>query len=150
DSAFFLPMGNAKLSPVDIEDIAKIAVAVLHGEGHESKSYEMTGPEALTMTEIAELISTAIGRPIRYVNVAPEATRRALIGAGVPPERADALDELFAERRKCPESRINLETHAAFGIPPTTFAEFARRNAGIFLELPVSTTFKTLAAKRLQ
>ena len=119
DSAFFLPMGNAKLSPVDIEDIAKIAVAVLHGEGHESKSYEMTGPEALTMTEIAELISTAIGRTIRYVNVAPEDKRRALIGAGAP-ERADALDELFADvaNARNQESTSRHMRHSEFRLQP--------------------------------
>ncbi len=92
----------------------------------------MTGPEALTMTEIAERISRAIGKTVRYVNVTLEEKRRALLAAGIPPERADALDELFSERRKHPASRVYLGTHEAFGIQPTTFAEFARRNAAVF------------------
>ena len=52
--------------------------------------------------------------------------------ADVPPERADALDELFAERRRCSESRVSLGTHEAFGVKPTTFAHFAERNAALF------------------
>jgi len=52
--------------------------------------------------------------------------------ADVPPERADALDELFAERRRCSESRVYLGTHEAFGVKPTTFAHFAERNAALF------------------
>ena len=56
-SAFFLPLEDARLAPVDVEDIAKAAVALLRTSGHEEKRYEMTGPEALTMTEIAEQIS---------------------------------------------------------------------------------------------
>jgi len=132
ENALFLPMGNAKLSPVDIEDIAKVAFAVLLNGGHEAKSYDMTGPEALTMTEIAERISQAIGKTIRYVDVAPEEKRRALLAAGTPPELTDAIDELFAERRKRLESRVYLGTHELLGIQPATFAEFARRNAALF------------------
>jgi uncharacterized protein YbjT (DUF2867 family) len=132
EDAFFLPMGNAKLAPIDIEDIAKVAFALLRNGGHEARSYDMTGPEALTMTEIAERISRAIGKTVRYVNVAPQEKRRALLAAGTLPERADALDELFSERRKHPESRVYLGTHEAFGVQPTTFAEFARRNAAVF------------------
>jgi uncharacterized protein YbjT (DUF2867 family) len=132
ENALFLPMENAKLAPVDIEDIAKVAFALLRNGGHHAKSYDMTGPEALTMTDIAERISQAIGKTVRYVNVAPEEKRRALLAAGTPPAFADALDELFAERRKQRESRVYLGTHVAFGIQPTTFADFARHNADLF------------------
>jgi uncharacterized protein YbjT (DUF2867 family) len=53
-----LPMADARLSPVDIDDIARVAVALLRGTGHEGKRYEMTGPEALATNEIAERISS--------------------------------------------------------------------------------------------
>jgi uncharacterized protein YbjT (DUF2867 family) len=132
EQAFYLPMGEAKLSPVDLEDLAKVAFAVLRDQGHVGKSYDMTGPEALSMNEVADRISAAIGRRVRYVSVAPEEKRRILLAAGVEPDRADALDELFAERRRCSESRVVLATHERFGIRPTTFAEFARRNAALF------------------
>ncbi len=132
ESAFFLPLENAKLAPVDIEDIAKVAYALLHTGGHEGKSYNMTGPEALTMMEIAEQISQAVGKTVRYVNVAPAERRRALLAVGIPPAIADALDVQFSERRKGSESRVYPGTHDAFGIHSTTFAEFARRNAAVF------------------
>src|SRR3954447_3760178 len=48
-----LPMADARLAPVDVEDIARVAVALLESSGHEGKSYEMTGPEALTTADIA-------------------------------------------------------------------------------------------------
>jgi hypothetical protein len=73
-----------------------------------------------------------IGTTIRYINVALEEKRQALLAAGLPPERADILDELFRERRQCSASTVYLGTHSAFGILPTTFAEFARRNAAVF------------------
>jgi nucleoside-diphosphate-sugar epimerase len=125
-------MENARLSPVDIEDIAKVAFALLRSSGHEGKSYDMTGPEALTMAEIAEQISQATGRTIEYVNITLEEYRRAVLAAGASPERADGFVELWSERRKCSESRVYLGTHEAFGVQPTTFAEFALRNAAVF------------------
>jgi uncharacterized protein YbjT (DUF2867 family) len=133
-SAFFLPLEDAKLAPVDMEDIAKAAFALLHTPGHEGKRYEMTGPEALSMTEIAEQISLAIGKTVRYVNISPAERKRALLAAGVPPYVADALDVQASERRKgaTGEAVMYPETHIALGIRPTTFAEFARRNATVF------------------
>jgi uncharacterized protein YbjT (DUF2867 family) len=132
-NALFLPLENIKLSPVDVEDIAKAAYALLRDGGvHEGKSYDMTGPEALTMTEIAERISAAIGRTIRYVNVSVADRRQALLAAGIPADFADALDEQAVERLKHPESRVYLGTHEVLGIKPTTFAEFALKHAPIF------------------
>jgi hypothetical protein len=84
------------------------------------------------MTEIAEQISLAIGKAVRYVNVAQAERKRALLAAGVPRYFADALDVQFSERRKGSESKVYPGTHEAFGVHPTTFAEFARRNATAF------------------
>jgi uncharacterized protein YbjT (DUF2867 family) len=132
EGVFYLPLEDARIAPVDVEDIAKAAFALLHGDGHEGKAYEMTGPEALTMDEVAERLSTVLGKPIRYVNVAPNEKRRTLLSAGIPPAFADAMDELFRERRKGAESTVNLSTHQTLGVRPTTFEEFARRNAAVF------------------
>ena len=132
ESAFFLPLEDAKLAPVDVEDIAKAAVALLLQPGHEGKSYDMTGPEALSMTEIAAQISLAIGKTVRYVNISQAERKRALLAAGVPPYFADALDVQGSERRKGTEAVVHPETHTALGIRPTTFAEFALRHAAAF------------------
>ena len=132
ESAFFLPLEDAKLAPVDIEDIAKAAFVLLHTPGHEGKRYEMTGPEALSMTEIAEQISLAIGKTVRYVNISQVERRRALLAAGVPPYFVDALDVQVRERQKGTEAVVHPETHATLQIRPTTFAEFARRHAAAF------------------
>jgi uncharacterized protein YbjT (DUF2867 family) len=130
--AFFLPMGNAQLEPVDIEDIAKVAFALLHSDGHEEKSYDITGPEALTMTDIAQRISEAIGKPIRYVDVSPDNKRAMLLANGVSSFFTDGIDELFSERRLRHQARVCLETHDKFKVRPTAFAEFAVRNAARF------------------
>jgi len=130
--AIFLPMEDARIASIDVGDIAEIAARVLTGAGHEGKIYPLTGPQALTMTEVAEKLSTATGQTIRYVNVPPEAARQAQLAAGMPPFLADALFELFAERRNGKEARVWPDAAALLGRPPTSFDEFARRNAAVF------------------
>lgn len=128
-----LPMAGARIAPVDTEDIAKVAVSLLNSDGHEAKRYEMTGPAALTVDEVAATISAAIREPVRYVDIDPAKKSRAMLDAGVPAYFADAMDELFSQRRKgADESRVNLSTHQSFGVVPTTFTEFAHRHAGVF------------------
>lgn len=130
--AILLPMADARQAIVDVEDIAKVAAALLRESGHEGKRYDITGPDALTMAEVAEEISRAIGRPIRYLDVtAEEPSQRRWWGHQGSPAFAAAMDALFRERREGIESRVDLSTHEAFGIRPTTFAEFARRNAAV-------------------
>ena len=130
--AILLPMEEARIASIDVGDIAEIAARVLTGAGHEGKIYPLTGPQALTMAEVAEKLSAAIGKTIRYVNVPPEAARQAQLAAGMPPFLADALFELFAERRNGKEARVWPDAAALLGRPPTSFDEFARRNAAVF------------------
>jgi uncharacterized protein YbjT (DUF2867 family) len=130
--AMFLPMEEARIASIDVGDIAEIAALALTGPGHEGKTYPLTGPQALTMTEVAEKLSAATGKAIRYVNVPPEAARQAQLAAGMPPYLADALFELFAERRNGKESKVWPDAAALLGRPPTSFDEFARRNAALF------------------
>jgi uncharacterized protein YbjT (DUF2867 family) len=130
--ALLLPMAEVTMAPVDVEDIARVAVALLRSEGHEGKRYPMTGPEALGMADIARHISLATGRPVRYVAISPEQRREALLAAGAAAYFADALYEQAVERLRNPQARIQLDTHRKFGVEPTPFAEFARRNAAAF------------------
>ena len=132
NSALFLPLENVKLSPVDQQDIAKVAFALLRDDGHEGKIFEMTGPEALNMAEVAERISQAIGKKVGYVRITAAERRQALMKAGISPFFADALDEQLSERLRCPQSTVSLSTHKAFSVRPTTFAEFAHRHLVAF------------------
>jgi uncharacterized protein YbjT (DUF2867 family) len=127
-----LPLEDVKLSPVDNDDIARIAFAILVRGGHEGRAFDITGPQALSMADIAASIGEAAGRPVRYENVSPDDRRRTLVAMGLPPFMIDALDEQSAERRRHPESRVDLGAHELFGVKPTTFAEFARRQAAAF------------------
>jgi uncharacterized protein YbjT (DUF2867 family) len=130
--ALFLPMEDAKIAMIDVGDIAEVAATILTEPGHEGKIYPLTGPEALSMAEVAEKLSAATGKSIQYVNVTPDEAKRAQLAAGMPAFIADALAELFAERRKGKESQVSPIIPTIFGRRATSFDEFAMRNAAIF------------------
>jgi uncharacterized protein YbjT (DUF2867 family) len=133
DGALYLALGEVRLNPVDLVDVGKIGFHLLRDGGHEGQRLHLTGPEALTMAEVAERISRAIGRPVRYVAISPEQRRQALIAHGIPAPIANALDKQVHERLKGGlESEVDLSTHKLFNIQPTTFMEFAKRNAESF------------------
>src|SRR5579859_4237164 len=71
-----LPLGETRLAPVDIQDIAQVAAALLGGEGEPSRAYRMTGPESLSMAEAAEWISAAVGGKVSYLDVTSDQKRR--------------------------------------------------------------------------
>ncbi len=121
-----LPMEDARIASIDIGDIAEVA------SGHEGKTYPITGPEALSMAEVAEKLSVVTGKPIQYVNVSPEEAKSTNLANGMPPYTADALFELFAERRKGNESHVSSVIPTVFGWQATPFETFAARNAAIF------------------
>jgi uncharacterized protein YbjT (DUF2867 family) len=133
DGAFYLALGDVRLNPVDLVDVGKLAFLLLRDGGHEGERLHVTGPEALTIAEMADRISRATGRTVRYVPISPDACRQALIAHGIPAEFADALDKQVEERLKGGiESQVDLSTHQLFNVKPTTFFEFAQRNADAF------------------
>jgi uncharacterized protein YbjT (DUF2867 family) len=124
-------MADARVACIDVGDIAEVAAAVLTSAGHEGRTYRLTGPEVLDMADVAERLSTATGRPVRYV-YPPEDARKAQHAASVPQYTADALFELFAERRRGKEAQVWPDSETIFGLRPTSFQEFATRHAAIF------------------
>jgi uncharacterized protein YbjT (DUF2867 family) len=102
-----LPLDEVKLSPVDIEDIARIAFALLTQGGHQGRSFEITGPQALSMAEIAAAISEATGKSVRYQNINIEEYRRGMEAAGLPPFFVDALVEQAWKGFATPSRMLN-------------------------------------------
>jgi uncharacterized protein YbjT (DUF2867 family) len=130
---FRMSIGDTELAPIDIEDIAEIAVRVMTSNGHEGKAYEMTGPQALSMKEVAEIVSAATGRPVRHVEVPLADILSDMRARHLPEPAIDTVSEVLTERARHPESAIWLRTHELFGVEPTSFADFAERNVAAFL-----------------
>ncbi|MFI2909728.1 SDR family oxidoreductase [Streptomyces sp. PDY-4] len=83
--------GDGRISSASRADYAAAAVAVLTGEGHENKTYELGGDEAWGFAEYAAELSRQTGKEITYSPVTPEALTGILAGAGVPEPMAAVL-----------------------------------------------------------
>jgi NAD(P)H dehydrogenase (quinone) len=117
--------GDGKIAAATRAELAEAAAAVLVGDGHEGKVYELGG-EPFTMAGLAEVITKESGTPVAYTNLGVEAYAELLVSLGVPApfaailadsDRAAAQGALFVER-------TDLET--LLGRPVTPLAEAVR------------------------
>lgn len=135
---FYQPVGDARASFVDARDVAAVAARVLTGDGHEGKSYVITGPEALSFSEVADKLSAATNSRVTYVSVSPEDFQERLLGAGLPEWLADALgmlNEMLAAGRA---AAVNNVVRDVGETEPITFGQFARDYAQAFRAAPAS------------
>jgi uncharacterized protein YbjT (DUF2867 family) len=130
--AFYLPVGDARQSQLDVRDIASVAVKVLTEPGHEGMTYELTGPEALTFHEIADHLSKATGKPIRYVPVTRAAAEESMRKSGMPDWNVRAVGELYDFFASGQAARVSYVIERVTGRTPIRFEQFARDFASAF------------------
>lgn len=129
---FYAASKDSKVSPVDVRDIAAVAVTVLTGYGHEGKKYVITGPEALTYADVANRLSAAIGKHVTYVDIPPEAAKKALLDKGAPEWFAQGQDEQFRFRWQNRQSAVTSVVTDLAKKKPISFDQFARDHAAFF------------------
>jgi uncharacterized protein YbjT (DUF2867 family) len=128
---FALPAGETRMSTVDIRDIAAVAVQVLTGSGHAGKTYEITGPEALSYGDMARKLTAVLGKPVQYVNLTPADFKSGMLQWGVPEWMADGMNELYASYTGY-QAAITDVVATVGKKQPTTFDQFARDFAAVF------------------
>ncbi len=124
--------GEGRISYVDTRDIAAVAARVLTSPGHQGNSYTLTGHEALSAAEVAERLSAANGREVRYVDLPPDAFRQALAGAGLPDRLVDALIVGNTRLAAGDGAAVSDEVARLTGRPPRTFEVFAADHRAAF------------------
>jgi uncharacterized protein YbjT (DUF2867 family) len=97
---FYADAGEARISMVDARDVAAVAGLALTEPGHAGAHYDVTGPEALSYTDVAAKLTSAMGRRISYVGASDDAVRQALLGAGLTEWFASALVGLYQDYRR--------------------------------------------------
>src|SRR5690606_35799161 len=104
---------------------ADVAAAALTEEAHAGRIYELSGPRALTMHDVAAEISKATGREIRYVPVTMEQYTKILEENGLPVEIAE-LFHLILDGRN---ASVTDGVRQALGREPRNFSDYAREAA---------------------
>ena len=133
NGAFYIPAEDAKVSMVDVRDIAAVAVkALVDGERHYNKTYMVTGPEALSYHQAAEILSNATGKKIDYVNISDQEARAAMKEVGLNDWLIDTISDLYTYFRKGYASQVSSAIEEVTGKKPITFGQFARDYAEAF------------------
>ena len=83
--------GEGRFSFAARADYADAAAAVLAGEGHAGRTYELAGDSAVTLTQFAAEVATQTGKPMIYKNLTEADYAAALASHGLPPAFAKVL-----------------------------------------------------------
>jgi len=124
NSAIFAPTGDAKLSFVDVRDIAEVAAIVLTEPGHDNQTYEITGSAAYSFAEVTALLTRSLGKPIQHIDLPSDAYRDALLKAGLADWYADLLQQLFAYYHDGHAARISPDIQRVTGHTAHTLSAF--------------------------
>lgn len=132
--AFYLAMGDAKLSFLDVRDIGgAIAKALLSPEAHAGKIYELNGPEAVSYGEVAARISRITAREVKYVNIPEAAQRKAMLDLGMPEWQVDALLDLQRYYTGGQGAEVTGVLETLLGRPPVKLDAFLEEFKASFL-----------------
>jgi uncharacterized protein YbjT (DUF2867 family) len=135
EGAFYQSTGNAKISHVDLRDIAGAAAMILRSPAqHSGKIYELNGPAALSYAEVAEKIFKASGRKVQYVDIPPDAQRKALSETGMPDLMVTALLELQEYYASGKASKVDGTLESLIHRAPTQMDNFLKEFAEQFRE----------------
>ncbi|GIE81858.1 NmrA family transcriptional regulator [Actinoplanes philippinensis] len=126
----YAPFGDVALPVVDPDDIAGVAAAALLEDGHEGRTYVLTGPQPISPREQTAAIGEAIGEDLHFVEVPREAAQAAMTQFMAPDMAAGSLDVLGSPLPA--EQAVSPDVEEVLHRAPGSFANWAARNATAF------------------
>jgi uncharacterized protein YbjT (DUF2867 family) len=132
DSMFGAPMRDGAIGLVDMRDVAAVAAECLRGPGYAGRTYDITGPDAITFDDLAGHISEAAGRRIRYLRQTPQEAFEQLTEAGLKKELAEWLIQFYELLASGQASKVTNTVREVTGVSPRTFSLFAHEYAALW------------------
>ncbi|MEA2449667.1 MAG: hypothetical protein QOG63_1599 [Thermoleophilaceae bacterium] len=124
------PANGGRVAPVTRDDIADVAATVLSSFGdHEGRTLDLTGPEALTLQEIADELSRASGEEVRFEDETIEAARASRAGSGAPAWMVEGWITTYVAIARGELDRVSEDVQRVTGHPPTGVREYLEANA---------------------
>jgi len=124
------PFANVRVAVIDPRDIAAVAAAALLAEGHESKTYRLSGPQALLPEDRVRILAAVLGRELRF-EAQPDDEARTEMSASMPPEYVDAFIHFYVDGW-VEESQVLSTVEEVTGTEPRTFEQWAVQHADRF------------------
>ena len=128
----YMAVKDGKIGMIDVRDVADVAVKVLTEDGHDGKTYNLTGPASISFHDVAAALSKALGKEVNYVNVPLEAAREAMIGMGLPEWIADAFGEYMTAFSEGYGDFTTPDVQEVTGRPARSYETFVRDFAHVF------------------
>jgi uncharacterized protein YbjT (DUF2867 family) len=126
-SAFYSCVGPLRFAKVDTRDIGAVVATTLTTPGHEGAAYTVTGSQSLSYDDMASILSTVLGREVRYVDMSIADYSAQLIRDGFPTWLADEFAAIYGGFDDPSVVEDVTDTVASvLGRPPRTFGEFVR------------------------
>lgn len=135
DGAFATAAEDGKIGMVDVRDIGAVAAVALTEEGHEGKTYAITGPEALSYDEAARILSDAAGVEIRHVRVSQDELGNAIGEMTGDDWLGEALAALHGIDAAGHEAIVTDVVRELTGRTPRSLSDFARDHADVLARL---------------
>ncbi len=131
----FFPGGKkGKVAPVDPRDVAKVAALALTQSGHSKQAYELTGSQLFTISEMVQVISRVLEKPIQYVDIPPIAAKLFMLKSGMDKTLVNTLMEMLASLRKNEGAIVTDTVQRVTGHAPRNFEAWCREHMQAFQE----------------
>ncbi|MET0994681.1 MAG: NmrA family NAD(P)-binding protein [Mycobacterium sp.] len=127
------PYAEASTAPIADRDISAVAVRALLSDELLGQRVPLTGPQALTNTELVDVIATVLGRRLRYQEVPPDLVRRRFIDLGFSAAFADAYMGLLEATVFSP-ALVTHEVEKILGRPAQSFGDAVATHRDLFTD----------------
>lgn len=121
------PAGQGHVACVAQRDVSAVAAEILRAPGeHLNTIYNLTGPEAITLDEIARILTDVTGKPYSYLDETMDQARASRAQYDAPEWLVDAWISTYTAIGDGELERVSPDVPAIIGRPATTFAEVVR------------------------
>lgn len=120
--------GEGRLANIARDDLARAAAVVLAGSETGKQVYTLSGPEALTTSQIAEMVSQTVGKPIQVVPVPVEGLVQGMVGAGLPQGLAEVFASFDTNTAAGRVAEVTDDYRRLTGLAPQSFADWLVTN----------------------
>lgn len=122
------PAGDGRVAMVARDDVAAVAAAVLLApDEHRGRTYDVTGPEALTLAEVAEVLSDVRGRPVAFHDETVEEAYASRASYGAPQWEVDAWVSTYLAVRSGDLAQVSDTVPTILGRPAAGLEDVLRR-----------------------
>ncbi|HUO57903.1 MAG TPA: hypothetical protein VMV05_06970, partial [bacterium] len=132
DRVIYCPGGGGKVAPIDPRDVALVAARLLTQDWHEGETYTLTGPELLSMDQMAGVLSKYLDKPVQFVAVTEPEFIRESTRNGISDEGTKKWLEIFKAVRQGKCSYLTDTVERITGRRPHSFGAWCHEHIAAF------------------